>query len=93
MSRDFTEEIRQVIEADRSSDTITEITSRACDSDRYSGVQYKVYGRIVPVRPVISLFAEVDGHAIESLYHCTDGEPHLGFFVADLPEQPHPAFV
>jgi len=93
MSRDFSEEIQQVIESDRASDDIERVTSRACDSDRFSGVQYKVYGRHVPVRPVISLFTEVEGYAIEDLYHCNDGEPHLGIFVATLHEQPHPAFV
>lgn len=70
------------------------VTSRACASDRFDGVQYNIYGGHVSVRPVIEVVAEIDGLGIESMYHCTDSvEPHLGVFVADLPEQPHPAFV
>lgn len=85
--------LRQRVESDRTAD-VTNITTRECSSDRFRGVQVNIYGPVVPVRPVIAFAAEQDAVAIEELYHCTDSEePHLGIFLAYLPEQPHPAFI
>jgi hypothetical protein len=94
MSRNLSDEFRTAIENNSNATDLDEITSRSCTSERFDGVQYNIFGRYVPVRPVIDVVAEVDGHAIESMAHTNDGEHVcLGVFVADLPEQPHPAFV
>lgn len=92
MTQDFSDTFREALEQDRSS-RIDQIESRACESDRFSGVQYKIYGRVVPTQPIIHVIAQEDGYGIEELYHCNDSETHLGVFVATLPEQSHPAFV
>ena len=91
---DLSNNFEQAIENESRATSVDRVETRACASDRFDGVQYKIYGEFVSVRPIISVVADVEGHAIEQLYHCTDGEePHLGVFVAELPEQPHPAFV
>lgn len=92
-SKAIEEKIYRHVDEDKASD-LDRVETRECSSERFKGVQVNVYGRIVPVRPVINLVAETEGIAIESLYHTVDApEPHLGVFIAYLPEQPHPAFV
>lgn len=70
------------------------IETRSCTTDDHDGVQYNFFGIYVPIRPIIQVVAETDGVAIEHMGHTADGDHVcLGVFVADLPEQPHPAFV
>jgi hypothetical protein len=93
MSQDLSEVFERAIKQDGSATDFDRIETRACTSDNFDGVQYNIYGRFIPIRPVIDVVTEVDGHAIEQLHHTDDGDPHLGVFVADIPEQPHPAFI
>lgn len=93
MSQDLTEVFEHVLENERSA-SLDRIETRRCGSDNFDGVQYNIYGGFIPIRPIIDAVAKVDGQAIEHLHHTNDsGEPCLGVFVADIPEQPHPAFV
>jgi hypothetical protein len=69
------------------------IESRRCASDNFDGVQYNIYGNFIPIRPIIDVVAETDGAAIEQLHHTDENKTCLGVFVADIPEQSHPAFV
>jgi hypothetical protein len=92
--RELTEEFETAIENDCKASELDEITARRCSSDNFDGAQYNFFGRYVPVRPIIDVVAETDGMAIESLAHTHDGDHIcLSVFVADIPEQPHPAFV
>jgi hypothetical protein len=94
MSQDLADQFEQAIENDNRGAHVERIETRSCTSDEYDGVEYKIYGRFVPIRPVVDIIAEKDGLAIEQLYHVTeDGEPFVGVFVADVPERPHPAFI
>lgn len=94
---DTSERIREKVERSLENDRVSEwdrATSRECTSDRFSGVQLNIYGNWVSARSVIDTIAEIEGAAIESMYHATDAEePHLGVFVAYIPTQEHPAFV
>jgi len=93
MSKDLTEVFERALEKERSA-SLDRIETRACGSDNFDGVQYNFYGGFIPIRTVIDVVAKVDGHAIEQLHFTNDvEEPCLGVFVADIPEQPHPAFV
>lgn len=92
--RNLTNEFETAIENENQFSELEEITSRQCESDRFSGVQYNFFGRHVPVRPIIDVVAETDGMAIETVAHTHDGDHIcLGVFIADIPEQSHPAFV
>lgn len=94
MSRDLTDEFRQAIETDSMASNLDEITTRSCTTDNFDGVQYNFFGTYVPVRPIIDVVAEQDDMGIENIGHTSDGDHVcLGVFVADLPEQTHPAFV
>lgn len=94
MSQDLSEAFKKAIESESKATHVDRVETRRCSSDNYDGVQYNIYGEFVSARAVIDVVANVDNAAIESLYHCSDAiEPHLGVFVADLPAQPHPAFV
>jgi hypothetical protein len=94
MSRDLTEDFRTAIENDSMASDLDLIETRSCTSDEYDGTQYNFFGMYVPVRPIIDVVAEENDCAIENIGHTHDGEHIcLGVFIADLPEQPHPAFV
>jgi len=71
------------------------IETRHCDSDNFDGVEYKLFGDFIPIRPIIDAMETVDGHAIENLSHIHNGDDntYLCVFVADLPEQTYPLFV
>lgn len=70
------------------------IETRSCASDNYDGVQYNFYGSFFSVRPIIDVVAEKPGRAIEQMHFTNDvEEPCFGTFVANIPEQEHPAFV
>lgn len=87
------EDFENVIEKENSA-SLTRIEARSCTSDNYDGVQYNFYGVFVPVRPLIDVVAEKDGLAIEQMHFTNDAEePCFGVFVAEIPAQPHPAFV
>lgn len=93
MSRDLSERFEQELTKSNATN-FDRIETRACTSDSFDGVQYNIYGGFIPIRPIIDVVAEVDGLAIEQLHFTNDAkEPCLGVFVADIPEQPHPAFV
>lgn len=92
MSRDLSELFEQALEKENAAN-LDRIETRACTSDNFDGVQYNIYGSFIPIRPIIDVVAKVDGHGIEQLHHTDDAETCLGVFVADIPEQPHPAFV
>lgn len=94
MSQDLTEKFRTAIENDSKAVSLDRIEHRSCTSDDYSGVQYNFFGTYVPVRPIIDVVAAEEDYAIETIGHTNDGEHVcLGVFVANLPEQPHPAFI
>lgn len=94
MSDELLSKFRTAIEQDSMASELDEIEARSCTSDEYDGVQYNFFGRYVPIRPIIDVVAEQDGIAIEQMGHTNDGEHVcLGVFVAELPEQPHPAFI
>lgn len=95
MVKYFTETFRQELEQDKMSN-IEQIESRSCESDRFSGVSYRIYGNVVSTQPIIRTISKAEGYAIQNLYHCTDAEePYLAVFVATLPSptRGHPAFV
>lgn len=92
MGNDLTNVFETAIEQE-SSASVENITARACTSDDYSGIQYNFFGHFIPIRPIIDVVAEIDDVAIEQIYHVDDGKCCLGVFVADLPEQGHPAFI
>lgn len=93
MSQDLKEDFRAAL-AKEPATNIDRIEFRSCSSDKYDGVQYDFYGHYIPVRPIISMMAEVSGFAIEQMQFANDTEePHLGIFVAEIPEQEHPAFI
>ena len=73
--------------------SIDNVSTRKCSGERHDGVEYTFYGEFVPIRPIIDEMSEVDGHAISSMCHVDEGDPRLIVFVADLPEQEHPAFT
>lgn len=74
-------------------ENIERVESRRCGNDEYDGIEYTFYGNFIPVMPIINVIAETDGKAIAELHFANDAkEPHLGVFVADIPEQSHPAF-
>lgn len=92
MSKNLTDAFEYAIEKDKVSH-IDEITARACESDNYDGVEYTFHGDHVPVQPIIDVVAQADGHAIESFFLDGEVDDALVVFVADLPEQTHPAFT
>lgn len=84
---------RQAIENEPSAQ-LDAIETRSCSSDNYDGVQYKFYGSFVPVIPIIEVVADIEKRAIEEISFTNDvDESYLGVFVADLPQQDHPAFT
>jgi hypothetical protein len=89
---DLTQEFEDAIESTNAS-FLHEIESRNCESDNFSGIEYQFYGAFVPVRPIINVVAETEGAGIEHLSHTNDGRTCLTVFVANIPEQSHPAFV
>jgi len=90
--KDLTQEFESAIESSDAS-LLHEIESRNCESDNFSGIEYRFYGAFVPVRPIIDVVAETDGAGIEQLSYTNDARRCLTAFVADIPEQSHPAFV
>lgn len=81
----LTEELENAIEQ-KNSASLDRIEARSCTSDNYGG--------FIPVRPIIDLIADKDGLAIEQMHFTNDvEEPCLGIFVANIPTQPHPAFI
>lgn len=94
MPQSLKEKFEHAIEQDSAATDLEEITARSCTSDNFDGVQYNIFGDFIPIRPIIDVVAESDGHGIEQLHHTNDGE-HVcvGVFVADIPQQSHPAFV
>ena len=92
MSQDLSEQFERALENQRATE-FNRIETRTCTSDEYDGIQYNIYGNFIPIRPIIDVVAETDGAAIEQLHHTNDGNTCLGVFVADIPEQSHPAFV
>lgn len=94
MSQNLKQKFENAVENDSMASDLDKVTERRCTSDEYDGVQYNFFGTYVPIRPIIDVVAEEDGVGIENIGHTDDGEHVcLGVFVADLPEQPHPAFV
>lgn len=92
--RDFTDQFRTALNSNRPSAELTNISARACSSDKYDGVEYTFYGHFIPIRPIIDVIAQSEDHGIEHFAHVDEGEPRLIVFVADLShEQPHPGFV
>jgi len=84
---------RQAVENEPSAQ-LDRIETRRCSSDNYDGVQYKFYGGFIPVTAIIEVVSEIDARAIEEISFTNDvQEPYLGVFVADLPQQDHPAFT
>lgn len=92
MSQDLSGAFEAALDGVRATE-FDRIETRRCASDNFDGVQYNIFGNFIPVRPIIDVVAEVDGLAIEQLHHTDDDNTCLGVFVAEIPEQPHPAFV
>jgi len=90
--KDLTQEFENAIESIDAS-FLHEIESRNCASDNFSGIEYRFYGAFIPVRPIIDVVAETEGAGIEQLSHANDARTCLTVFVANIPEQSHPAFV
>jgi hypothetical protein len=87
------DDFREAIEKENST-SLGRIETRSCATDNYDGVQYNFYGDFFSVRPIIDVVAEKDGLAIEQMHFTNDmPEPRFGVFVAEIPKQPHPAFV
>ncbi len=87
------DDFREALEKENSTH-LDRIETRSCTSDNYNGVQYNLYGGFFSVRPIIDVVAEKDGLAIEQMHFTNDvEEPCMGVFVAEIPAQPHPAFV
>jgi hypothetical protein len=94
MSKDLSDKFEQAVENDSRASSLERIETHSCASDNFDGVQYNLFGHYVPIRPIIDVVAETEGVAIEHMGHTNDGDHIcLGIFVADLPEDPHPAFV
>lgn len=94
MSTDLSDEFERAIENESNASDVDRVERRACTSNRFTGAQYNIYGEFVTIRPIIETVAGIQGIAIEHLYMSNDTEePFVGVFVADLPEQEHPAFV
>lgn len=94
MSENLTERFKEAVQSDSRASSLDRIEANACASDNFEGVQYDFFGQYVPIRPIIDVVAETEGKAIEHMGHTHDGDHIcLGVFVADLPEQTHPAFV
>lgn len=95
MSQDLADDFREAIENNSKASSIDRIESRSCTSNEYSGTEYNFFGTYIPIRPIMNVVAKQNDCAIEHMGHIRDGEDQvcLGVFVADLPEQPHPAFV
>lgn len=88
----FKTDLREAIT--KANGDVSTIKTRNCSSDAYHGVEFKIYGLYIPVRAVIDCVAEHDGFAIESLSFINDTEePYLSVFIANIPEQEHPAFI
>jgi len=92
MSQDLSEKFEHAL-AQSNAAEFDKIETRACSSDNFDGVQYSIHGSFIPIRPIIDVVAEEDGLAIEQLFHSEDGQTRLGVFVAEIPEQSHPAFI
>lgn len=92
MSETLSEAFEQAI-TNKAAANFEKIETRRCTSDNYDGIQYNIYGSFIPVRPVIDVVADIDGKAIEQLHLTNDENTCLGVFVADIPEQSHPAFI
>lgn len=92
MSHNLTKAFEDALDADSTS-RLDRIEERRCTSDNFDGVQYNIYGSFIDIRAIIDVVAERDGLAIEQLHHTNDSETCLGVFVAEIPEQQHPAFV
>lgn len=89
----LTKDFEQALEGEESMNGFN-IESRRCTSDEFDGTQYNFYGDFVSIRPIIDTVAEADGKAIEQLFLVDEvDEPYIGVFVADIPEQTHPAFI
>lgn len=89
---DLTQVFENAIE-NRDASLLHDIESRNCESDNFSGIEYRFYGAFIPIRPIIDVVAETDGAGIEQLSYTNDSRRCLTAFVADIPEQSHPAFV
>lgn len=89
---DLSDKFAAVLNSNTAAD-LQKLSTRRCTSDNYDGIEYTFYGPYIPVRPIIDVVAEEDGYGIEQIGHVDEGDPRLLVFVADLPEQEHPAFV
>ena len=95
MSQDLSAQFERALENQRATefDRIEGTRRPRGPSDNFDGVQYNIYGDFIPIRPIIDVVADTDGAAIEQLHHTDENKPCLGVFVADIPEQSHPAFI
>jgi len=82
---DFTDRFEKALTQGRAHGNIDRIETRACASDDFDGIEYKIYGWYVPVRPILQSVRELDNFAIESMaYNNEMDEPYFHFFLADL---------
>lgn len=91
--KDLSTQFRSALEQCNATTDLGEIETRACSSDNYDGIQYNIFGEFIPIRPIIDVVAEESGLAIEQLHHTNDHQTCVGVFVAEIPEQSHPAFI
>lgn len=92
MSRSLKAKFEDALEQDGAAN-FDRIEVKRCGSDNYDGRQFTFHGEFVPLMPLIDVVAEENGAAIEQMWHKDSHEAAAGLFVADLPEQSHPAFV
>lgn len=90
MSKNVKETLTEVLEQDNATN-LDKITQRRCTSDRRDGIEYRVYGSYIEIRPIIDVFATMDGVAIETL-SVSNEDGYVVIFAAPLRSQEHPAF-
>jgi len=81
---DFSAEIDRAASSSKTA-KVDSIDRRTCESEKYNGSEYTIRGSYVPIRPIVEIFADKDGFAIQFLSMSNEQEePCLKVFVADL---------
>ena len=81
MSNELAATLEQAIEEESLATEVESVEGRACTSDLNDGIEYRINGDFIEIRPIIETIAE-EPYIIEEFNVAFDSEePHVNVFV------------